>query len=160
MVALSDCLACPGGKACEFQADSTASASLPQCAAGFYCTSGAATKFPMTEVSGSYGPCPVGYYCEAGTTTPTPCPDGTFSNQQRAISSAYCMTCPPGFLCKTAGNVGGLSQPSAPTAAGIRTVDHILENEVCSSTSTSEYCPKGNYIAQQCYTGYYQDTAS
>lgn len=80
MTALSDCLACPAGKACEYMADSTASGSLPDCAAGFYCASGAATKYPMTEVASSYGPCPVGYYCEAGTSTPAPCPDGTFSN--------------------------------------------------------------------------------
>lgn len=111
MVSLSDCYACPAGKACEFLADSTAAADLPDCAAGYYCASGATTKYPFTDMS-TYGPCPVGHYCIAGTSTPEPCVAGTFSNQMRAISADYCLTCPPGFLCATA----GLSQPNAPTA--------------------------------------------
>lgn len=150
MTSIDDCLACPAGKACELKGDSTAASSLPDCAAGYYCTSGASTKYPFTDVSGSYGPCPSGHYCEVGTSSATPCVAGTFSMQERAISADYCLTCPPGFMCATA----GLSQPTGPSSAGIRTTDHILENVACSNYN-SEYCPLGNNIALQCYTGYY-----
>jgi hypothetical protein len=155
MTALSDCLSCPAGKACEKKAEVSIATALPDCAAGFFCISGAPSRYPYTLVAGSYGPCPVGHYCEAGTSTPTPCPAGTFSNQERAISDDYCIICPPGFMCETA----GLMQPTRPTAIGVRTGDAILENQVCSTTN-SQYCPLGTFIAQQCPTGYFQDVAS
>lgn len=154
MTADSDCLACPAGKACETKGNPTAAADLPDCAAGFYCASGADSMYPYTDM-GTYGPCPTGHWCAAGTSTPTACVAGTFSMQERAIDATYCLTCPPGFMCETA----GLSEPTGPVTAGILTTDHILENVTCSST-TSEYCPLGSYIALQCWTGFYQDVAS
>lgn len=154
MTGLSDCLPCPAGKACEERGTALAAIDLPDCAAGFYCLSGASTRYPYTEVVNQYGPCPVGHYCEVGTSVPTPCPAGYFSNQERAISISYCLICPPGFMCE----VDGLSEPTGPSSIGLRTADGILENQICSAFS-SEYCPLGTYIAQQCYTGYYQDVA-
>lgn len=152
MTGETDCLDCPAGKACEERGTSTAATLLTDCAAGFYCTLGASTQYPYTELVDYYGPCPVGYYCEVGTSTPTPCPQGYFSNQERAISIDYCLICPPGFMCETE----GLSEPSGPVSIGIRTGDGILENIICSATSSSsEYCSLGTFIAQQCYTGYY-----
>lgn len=68
---LGDCLPCPAGKACETLANSNIATDLPDCAAGFYCISGAPSIYPYTLVTGYYGPCPVGYYCEAGTTSAT-----------------------------------------------------------------------------------------
>lgn len=150
MTSLSDCLACPAGKACEIKGDATAATSLPDCAAGFFCLLGSSTKYPKTTVANGYGPCPVGHWCAAGTSVPTPCAAGKFSMQERAISEAYCLICPPGFMCATA----GLSQPTGPVSKGVRTSDGILENTACS-TSPSEYCPLGSYVALQCYSGYY-----
>lgn len=155
MTASTDCLDCPAGKACEFEAISDAATVLPDCAAGFFCVLGAASRYPYTLLSGSYGPCPVGYWCPVGTSVPTPCAAGFFSNQERAISIDYCLVCPPGFMCE----VEGLHEPTGPVSYGVRTEDAILENQTCSAFS-SEYCPLGTYIAQQCFTGYYQDVAS
>jgi hypothetical protein len=150
MTAESDCLACPAGKACEFKAISDIATDLPDCAAGFFCVSGASSRYPWELVSGEYGPCPVGYWCAEGTDVPTACVAGTFSNQERAISIDYCLVCPPGFMCE----VDGLAEPTGPVSIGVRTIDAILENQTCSAFS-SEYCPLGTFIAQQCYTGYY-----
>ena len=41
MTALSDCLPCPAGKACEFKAINDIDTALPDCAAGFFCVEGA-----------------------------------------------------------------------------------------------------------------------
>ena len=80
MTADTDCLPCPAGKACEIYSNAIAEAALPDCAAGFFCLSGAMSMYPYTLSSGEYGPCPVGHYCPAGTSVPVPCPAGTFSN--------------------------------------------------------------------------------
>jgi hypothetical protein len=79
MTAESDCLACPAGKACEIKGNALASSALDDCAAGFFCVTGAPTKYPYTLVTNSYGPCPTGYWCAAGTSVPTACAAGTFS---------------------------------------------------------------------------------
>jgi hypothetical protein len=142
MTALSDCLPCPAGKACEFKAISDIDTALPDCAAGFFCVEGAESRYPYTLVAGAYGTCPVGHWCAEGTSVPTPCAAGYFSNQERAISIDYCLVCPPGFMCETA----GLHEPTGPVSIGVRTADAILENQVCSSF-TSEYCPLGTFIA-------------
>jgi hypothetical protein len=154
MTADTDCLDCPPGKACEVYGNFLDAASLPDCAAGFFCKLGSPSKYPYVLSAGYYGPCPVGHYCEAGTSDPTPCPAGFFSNQERAISIDYCIECPPGFMCETA----GLWQPSGPVSDGIRTADHILENVTCSAFN-SQYCPLGTDYPLQCPTGYYQDVA-
>jgi hypothetical protein len=143
MTAESDCLACPAGKACEFKAISDIATDLPDCAAGFFCVSGASSRYPYTLVSGEYGPCPVGYWCDIGNSVPEACLAGTFSSQERAISSDYCLVCPPGFMCET----DGLAEPTGPVSTGVRTADAILENQTCSAFS-SEYCPLGTFIAQ------------
>jgi len=124
MTALSDCLPCPAGKACEFKAIASLATDLPDCAAGFFCISGATSRYPYTLSAGEYGPCPVGHWCDVGTSVPTPCVAGFFSNQERAISIDYCLACPPGFMCE----VDGLAEPTGPVSIGVRTLDAILEN--------------------------------
>ena len=110
---LTDCLACPAGKACERLGLSDTS-TLPDCAAGYFCKSGAISRYPDQNGSTS-GPCPVGHYCEVGTTDPEPCPAGTWSNQERATSADYCMPCPPGYLCTGTGNTEPYSNCPAGT---------------------------------------------
>lgn len=73
------CLACPAGKACEKKGLHDVS-TLPDCAAGYFCKSGAISRFPDGVGTTQSGPCPVGHYCEAATTDPEPCLAGTFSN--------------------------------------------------------------------------------
>jgi hypothetical protein len=131
MTAVSDCLPCPPTKACETKGNDNVAADLPDCAAGFFCKEGSPSRYPYTLSAGKYGPCPVGHYCPAGTDDPEPCPAGTFSMQERAIDGDYCMVCPPGFLCETA----GLSEPNRPAIAGMRTDDGTTEG-VCSSINS------------------------
>ena len=132
---------------------------FPQCAAGFYCTSGAASTHPYVERGGFEGPCPAGSYCGAGTETPTKCPSGTWSPQRRATSPDYCLECPPGYDCESAD--GGLVEATTMCAKGVRctttynsgTPAATLDRQQC--TSTGKYCPLASHLELYCPTGYY-----
>ena len=63
---LENCVACPAGKYCDLPGLSTAVASLPNCAAGFFCKEGSPAKEPKDDPDGNYGPCPEGKYCLEG----------------------------------------------------------------------------------------------
>ena len=56
------CVACPATKACEYKGlwDTTA---FPDCAAGYFCKSGAESRYPSGSGTTLSGPCPVGHYC-------------------------------------------------------------------------------------------------
>lgn len=111
---VSDCIPCPPGLACETKGisdDLTSAAVLAaaltqtppldyKCAAGFFCLLGSSTRYPyIADGAGNWGPCPPGSYCPLGTSVPIPCPDGTYSNQERATDVTYCIECPPGYIC-------------------------------------------------------------
>lgn len=46
------------------------------CAAGYYCTSGAIISNPVDQYYGDL--CTAGHYCETGSAWPEPCPPGTY----------------------------------------------------------------------------------
>lgn len=95
----TDCLDCPATFACE-RTGLWDLASFPLCAAGYYCKSGAKTRYPDgTNPLGDAGPCPAGFYCPEGTENPIPCAIGTFSPQLKATDADFCLPCPPGYLC-------------------------------------------------------------
>ena len=98
----ADCIPCIAGKACE-KKGITDTTEMSDCAAGYYCLSGANTRYPDGS-SGSAGPCPAGHYCIAGTSVAEPCPEGTWSNQEKATDVEFCMPCPPGYICTGTGN--------------------------------------------------------
>lgn len=103
----SDCLACPAGKACNEKGmgigvDDATPVVLPVCAMGFFCLSSSPSTHPYTSTT-NYGPCPAGKHCGLENSVPVDCLAGTYSNQERAIDATYCLPCPPGYLCTTAG---------------------------------------------------------
>lgn len=74
----ADCVACPKEKACERKAEIDA-VTLPDCEAGYWCQSGAKSRYPDGVGTSSSGPCPAGSYCPKASELPTPCPTGTFN---------------------------------------------------------------------------------
>jgi len=114
-----ECVACPAGYACPEDGMKVDTASLPVCEAGYICSLKAKTRYPVVQ-DGANMPCPTGAYCELGTggwsdtKPPVKCPKGTYNPQERAISSAYCIPCPPGFKCEAE----GLSAPQGPCDQG------------------------------------------
>jgi len=147
---VADCTACPAGKACEYQG-LTSTSSLPDCAAGYFCASGASSRYPSGSGTSTSGPCPVGYYCGTATSTPTACPAGTFSNQLKATSADYCIACPPGELCEGTGN----SAPTSTCASGTFCSDGI-NTTGCAASLAGQYCPLGSHFELLCPMGFYQ----
>lgn len=146
---VDDCKPCPLGKACEKEGIVDPS-TLPDCAAGYFCTTLAPTRYPQTFTAGKFGPCPAGYYCGVGNSDPVPCPAGKFSNQEKATSADYCLPCPPGYICTgtaqryptkkcDAGFTCTTSIPADPTAAG------VLTQTKCNTGSVGTYCPLGSH---------------
>jgi len=137
---LSDCILCVEKKACEEEGMTglpDPATALPDCAAGYFCVQGSENRFPETPRLGYYGPCPAGYYCAAATKDPTPCPAGTYSPQERAVTADYCLPCPPGKLC----SVAGLSAPDGESKAGFKSDDGI--NETACDQYT--HCPLASH---------------
>ena len=75
------------------------------CAPGYYCREGAATRYPEDDGTDRFGPCPAGHYCPQGSDAPIACAAGYFNPQTHATSIDFCLRCPPGYLCEEEGLV-------------------------------------------------------
>ncbi|CAG9336329.1 unnamed protein product [Blepharisma stoltei] len=163
------CVLCDAGKYCE-----TAGLSAPtgDCAAGWYCITGAVIDRPVTSSQG--GICPRGSYCAAGSGTYTACTAGSYCNQQGL--SAPVSTCNEGYWCGsssttavpldgTQGNIcsagtycaaGASSQTNCP--AGTMSVSKGLkQSSDCPSCPYGKYCATDGLTAVtgDCSAGYY-----
>merc|ERR1712157_49608 len=112
---------------------------FPLCAAGYFCKSGAWSRYPSgLTYAGSAtslsGPCPVGHYCPEGTEDPIACPEGTFSNQERATDK-----CAAG----TYGG-GGTFDGGQNACSG------------CALSTSGVHCPLASHFEMVCPMGYYQ----
>lgn len=158
-----NCVDCPEFYACNEQAMSAYNSDtdtaddieniLPRCAAGFFCTAGSTSTHPFDSSSTRYGNCPAGSYCpqtdsDGNAVNAVACPDGTFSNQERAISVDYCLPCPPGWLCQGT----GLTTASSECDFGFMCSDNLAAT--CSTTG--HICPLGSHRPVICPSGYYQ----
>ena len=47
--------------------------------------------------------CPEGHYCPEGSGQPTPCPEGTYTNQEGNVNSTQCTACDEGKYCNGTG---------------------------------------------------------
>ncbi|EGD79005.1 hypothetical protein PTSG_01976 [Salpingoeca rosetta] len=121
------CTACPPGFYCEAAGQTQAAA---QCAAGYYCVSGATSPRPTDGVTGDV--CPAGTYCEAGSHTPANCPPGSYN---ALTGQSNCTTCPAGFYCEE----GASDYTATPCDAG-----HYCPNGTAHSTQVP--CPVGTYL--------------
>ncbi|EDO39339.1 predicted protein, partial [Nematostella vectensis] len=127
-VQMSECLACPGGKACT-------GVGLKYwtgvCRAGHYCKGGSTTPTPDDGVTGNV--CPIGKHCPTGSSEPKDCAPGTFSN---TTGLDACLACPAGYYCR--GGVDGSTPFECP------------KGHYCpESTGVSQpQCPPGTYNPQ------------
>ena len=126
-----ECTSCPGGKYCR--ADRIAG----DCAAGYFCRTGARDALPESE-GDKFGECPLGYFCPIGCEEPQKCPDGKVIAKVGARSENECDFCSAGHYC--------------PSDA-----DPVIE-KVCPR---GHYCPYGredSSIPVPCPVGTYSDT--
>jgi len=134
---------------------------MVDCAAGYFCKSGASTRYPEDTSQTQNGPCQPGYYCEAGTENPTPCPEGTFSKQWRATDASFCLPCPVGYLCLGTGNADAVEKIDAGKFG-----DDGINTAFCGTTIAGTgsvlglYCPVGSHLELICPMGFYQRSAS
>lgn len=135
--AMSYCEPCPAGYECSTgiptlcltgtystEGMSTCSA----CQSGYACPKGSSSPTP----SGSL--CPKGSYCEtvSSATKQTKCPAGKYGIAEGATSSADCIACPPGYVCR----VGTDDFQKYPCPTG-----HYCP----ASTVKPTQCPAGTY---------------
>ncbi|CAI5693753.1 unnamed protein product [Oreochromis niloticus] len=99
----SDCEFCPPGRYCS---SSGLAAPTGVCSAGYLCIQGSVSPQPEDDPTG--GHCSAGSYCPRGTSYMIPCPAGTFSSIEGAVSLEACQPCLPGHFCAK----DGLSFPS------------------------------------------------
>uniref|UniRef100_A0A286XEQ6 Uncharacterized protein n=1 Tax=Cavia porcellus TaxID=10141 RepID=A0A286XEQ6_CAVPO len=82
---------------------------------------------------------PIGHYCPAGTSSPCPCPEGTMSPKEGAVSPRTCLHCPAGSYCPGEGN----EKPEDSTRSA--TSPTPLEN---GAFHLNGPCPRGHYCPQ------------
>ena len=64
------------------------------CPTGYYCLSGSNTQ----KV------CPRGFYCDPSLPEKvTPCPEGTYNEDEQKAALSDCVPCPAGYLCNKKG---------------------------------------------------------
>ncbi|XP_055369802.1 uncharacterized protein si:ch211-286b4.4 [Betta splendens] len=105
----SGCELCPPGRYCG---SSGLAAPTGVCSPGYLCIHGAVSSQPESGPTGRR--CSAGSYCPPGTDYMVPCPAGTFSSIDGAVSVEACQPCLPGRYCAEV----GLSLPSGPCRPG------------------------------------------
>ncbi|XP_030258688.1 zonadhesin isoform X7 [Sparus aurata] len=105
----SGCELCPPGRYCSSPG---LAAPTGVCSPGYLCIHGSASAQPEEGPTG--GRCSAGSYCPQGTSYMVPCPAGTFSSIEGAVSIEVCQPCLPGHYCAEV----GLSFPSGPCNPG------------------------------------------
>ena len=133
---------CPPGKFCQ---GSGLAAPSGDCMAGYYCLGGASLPNPRDDPTGAR--CPKGAYCPEGASAPTSCPPGKYSDRLGASSEAFCLACPSGLTCTSA----GLPSPSSDCPAGKR-----CSGATESPCSAGHYCPAGEAAELVCPPGTHQ----
>jgi len=145
------CTTCPEKKYCGSAGLSAVSG---DCAAGYFCTSGATEAKPPNDTNtGLYGPCPAGHYCTGVSTdaaAPAACSSGQFSAVVGASGSSACASCPEGSYCPST----GLTEPYGECTPGYYCAEGA-SSATASSCSSGSYCPKGAAFEQTCPPGFY-----
>lgn len=136
------------------------------CPAGRYCAAGTSDPNGVS--------CARGHYCVRGTPKMTPCPGGTFTEEEGATGQEYCKECPAGYTCSSGSDsplpcepgtfnpMTGQNETSscAPCTAGqsCTKAGLVKPNYPCSP---GYYCPGGNYKPNQtehaCPAGTFSD---
>ncbi|XP_036928145.1 uncharacterized protein LOC119004899 isoform X4 [Acanthopagrus latus] len=153
----SGCELCPPGRYCSSPG---LAAPTGVCSPGYLCIHGSASAQPEEGPTG--GRCSAGSYCPQGTSYMVPCPAGTFSSIEAAVSVEVCQPCLPGHYCAEV----GLSSPSGPCNPGFyctegsrtatpwgNTTDSTLGQVHSDVCPTGHYCPEGSAKPSPCPPG-------
>ena len=146
-----ECTYCEAGKYCGEHGLSEPSG---DCAAGYYCHSGAFNPVPnLDPMFPLNGPCPAGSYCPAGTINPLSCAEGTFRDTTGAANESECHPCTPGYHCNTT----NLTAPSGKCAPGYYCPGGVEDRHPLGFTCPSGfYCPEGSSLPSPCPPSFYQ----
>lgn len=146
------CSACPATYYCDEMGLSNYNTNK-RCAAGYICTGGSDSAYPVETTSGGSGnyKCPKGEFCLIGATSGTNCGAGTFQN---SFGQSSCKSCPPGYYCQTT----GLSAPTGPCDAGYMcyggaTTSNPTDGVLGAVCPIKSYCPAGSAKSIICEDG-------
>ena len=166
LTAISECTACPSGRACN---TSGLTAPSGNCRAGYYCISAAATDAPTDGVTGNI--CPPGSFCPPASGSPCVCSFGTYANSS---GLEECLECPAGHYCNPLLGVEPVLCPAGyycPSGSGldfrecpvgtIGQISGLADESECISCPAGYFCdspaltsPRGPCAAGYfCFTG-------
>ncbi|KAJ7990480.1 hypothetical protein DPEC_G00300750 [Dallia pectoralis] len=135
------CVPCPPGRYCS---STGLTAPTGHCSPGYLCIHGAITSQPADRTGGK---CAAGSYCPSGIGHMLPCPPGTFSTSEGAVSVDSCRPCLPGFYCADVGlaTPSGSCNPGFYCPVGSRTPTPNQNTTEISGTIHGDICPAGHY---------------
>ncbi|KAM8904697.1 uncharacterized protein AB9W97_008232 isoform 6-T6 [Spinachia spinachia] len=150
----SGCELCPPGRYCG---SSGLAAPTGVCSPGYLCIHGSVSFKPEEGPTG--GRCSAGSYCPQGTSYMVPCPTGTFSSKDGAVSVKACRPCLPGHYCSEP----GLSSPSGPCNPGFYCIEGSATSTPIGNTSGDSTSPSplpgdstpGQFTGSVCPAGHY-----
>ncbi|XP_076833089.1 uncharacterized protein LOC143478045 [Brachyhypopomus gauderio] len=153
---MEQCTPCPAGQYCVSPGLASPSGN---CSPGYVCIHGASLPQPPGDVTGQK--CTAGFYCPSGARHMLPCPPGTFSSLEGAVSIAECQPCAPGQYCGEYGS----SRPSGPCHPGYYCVLRSISPRPHHNTSSEckDNRPEGYhecFTGDVCPTGHYCPTGS
>ena len=162
----SSCKPCPAGRYCDVTGISDTT--TRSCTAGYFCSGGATTPFPLIPAEGG-SQCSEGNYCPTGTTSMINCPAGQYEPRP---GQAVCQSCPAGFYCS-----GGASawaptacpannycpinsaSPTVCPAGTYSNVASLQSSTQCRPCKSGSYCTSG-LVQGLCAAGYYCDAGA
>ncbi|XP_035765653.1 zonadhesin [Neolamprologus brichardi] len=148
----SDCELCPPGSYC-----SSSGLAAPTGIKRYLCIQGSFSPQPEDHPTG--GRCSAGSYCPQGTSYMIPCPAGTFSSIEGAVSLEACQPCLPGHFCAK----DGLSFPSGLCNPGFYCKEGSRSATPWGNTTGDTLSPSplpgestlGQFHGDVCPEGYY-----
>ncbi|XP_039865459.1 multiple epidermal growth factor-like domains protein 11 [Simochromis diagramma] len=148
----SDCELCPPGRYCS---SSGLAAPTGVCSAGYLCIQGSVSPQPEDHPTG--GRCSAGSYCPQGTSYMIPCPAGTFSSIEGAVSLEACQPCLPGHFCAKDGLSfpSGLCNPGFYCREGSRSATPWVTGDILTPSPLPGESTLGQFHGDVCPEGYY-----
>lgn len=145
---------CDSGKYCPNDAlsktsdDSSGSTVDYNCAAGFFCISGAKSPYPTDGTTGDI--CNKGHYCPERSSSSLACSKGKYAPVKGISASSECIECPYGKYCATS----GLASPTGACSIGYYCTPgqstNIPSDLACD---VGFMCPSGAFEPQPCVAG-------
>ncbi|XP_074535628.1 uncharacterized protein LOC141797844 [Halichoeres trimaculatus] len=148
----SGCELCPPGRYCS---SSGLAAPTGLCSPGYLCIHGSESAQPEEGPTG--GRCSPGSYCPQGTSYMVPCPAGTFSSINGAVSKEVCQPCLTGHYCAGIGlsAPSGLCKPGFYCTQGSNTATPRVTGDTTSPSPLPDDSTQGQFHGDVCPAGHY-----